>query len=152
MTAPFLRPSVETILGNHETRIGILEASTLLPTYPIKVFTDATLVTTGNGKFIMGVTAAEKLDGLRLAFVGAYITTVSSSGIVTVQLANLTAAVDMLSTRLTIDVGEFFSDTAATPAVIDPVNNLINTGDRLSIDVDVAGTGAKGLGVIMVFG
>jgi hypothetical protein len=57
----------------------------------------------------------------------------------------------MLTTPITIDPGEFTSFTAATPAVINTANDLVATGDLIAIDVDVAGTGAKGLGVILEF-
>ena len=58
----------------------------------------------------------------------------------------------MLSTEITIDVSEFTSYTAATPPVIDTGHDGVATGDILRIDVDVAGTGAKGLIVVLTFG
>jgi hypothetical protein len=57
----------------------------------------------------------------------------------------------MLSTRITIDVSAFTSYTAAAPPVIDGANDDVATGDIIRIDVDVAGTGAKGLIVILTF-
>lgn len=120
--------------------------------YPIKVFPDTTAVTTGDGKFIFVVTAHEHIAGKNLTGVSAYITTVSSSGLPTVQIRNITQGVDMLTTKVTIDASEYSSDTATTPAVIDTANDDVALGDRIAIDVDVAGTGAKGLGVTLVFG
>lgn len=120
--------------------------------YPIKVFPDASLVTTGDGKFIFVVTSEENIAGANLVGVTAYVTTVSSSGLPTVQIRNITQAVDMLTTKVSIDASEFSSDTATTPAVIDTANDDVVLGDRIAIDVDVAGTGAKGLGVTLVFG
>lgn len=119
--------------------------------YPIKVFTDPTVVTTGDGKFIFTVTTQEQIAGKKLVGVSAYVTTVSSSGLPTVQVRNITAAHDMLTTKLTIDASEFSSDNATTPAVIDPANDPVELGDRIAIDVDVAGTGAQGLGVTLAF-
>lgn len=58
----------------------------------------------------------------------------------------------MLTTRITIDVSENCSYTAAAPPVIDAGNDDVATGDILAIDVDVAGTGTKGLIVILTFG
>ena len=81
----------------------------------------------------------------------ACVSTVSSSGTPTIQIYNVSQTVDMLSTRITIDANEKTSWTAATPPVIDGANNLVYTGEELRIDVDVAGTGAKGLTVILVF-
>lgn len=107
----------------------------------------------GDGQLIWAIT--EDLDGCTLSKADAFITTVSSSGLVTVQLRNATRAVDMLSTRITIDAGEFTSYTAATPAVIDdagsPARSIVFRGNLIAVDVDVAGSGAKGLGVILVF-
>jgi hypothetical protein len=57
----------------------------------------------------------------------------------------------MLTTKITIDASEFTSYTAATAPVIDSANKDVATGDLIAIDVDVAGTGAKGLGVILTF-
>ena len=57
----------------------------------------------------------------------------------------------MLSTKLTIDASEFDSEDAAAAAVIDTANDDVNTGDHIYIDIDVAGTGAKGLSVVLVF-
>lgn len=79
--------------------------------------------------------------------------TASSSGLPTVQAANCgsnpaAAGTDILSTRATIDVGEWSSMTAATQPVI--ANPTVASGDVIRIDVDVAGTGTKGLDVFFV--
>jgi hypothetical protein len=118
--------------------------------FEIKVFSDAQTVATGDGKFIFAIPS--DLDGLRLVDADAYVTTVSSSGNPTIQIRNVTDSQDMLSTRITIDASEFTSFTAATAPVINTTYDDVVTGDRIAIDVDVAGTGAKGLGVILRFG
>ncbi len=92
------------------------------------------------------------LDGARLVKVRASVTTVSSSGLPTVQIRNVTQAVDMLSTKASIDVGETSSRTATTAAVIDTANNTVADGDQIAIDVDIAGTGTMGLIVLLWFG
>lgn len=94
----------------------------------------------------------EEVDGLRLVAAHASVTTVSSSGTPTVQLRNVTDAVDMLTTRITIDVGEFTSYTAAVQPVVNASNATVATGDRIACDIDVAGTGATGLQVMLRFG
>jgi hypothetical protein len=58
----------------------------------------------------------------------------------------------MLSTKLTIDVGDFDSKDAAAAAVIDLTKDDVATGDQVNVDIDVAGTGTKGLIVVMTFG
>jgi hypothetical protein len=106
-------------------------------------------ITVGDGKAYYRVPAA--LNGKVISAVAAHVTTVSSSGIPTVQIANVTNGVDVLSTKLTIDASEKDSSTAAVPAVINAANDDVATADELRIDIDVAGTGAKGLMVEMVF-
>lgn len=106
-------------------------------------------LTTGDGKAYYRIPSA--LNGMDLVAVAAALTTVSSSGIPTVQIANVTDSVDMLSTKLTIDANETDSSTAATAAVINGSNDSVSTADMLRIDIDVAGTGAKGLIVQMQF-
>jgi len=88
---------------------------------------------------------------MNLVDADASVYTVSSSGLPTVQIHNVTDAQDMLSTRITIDVSEYSSYTAAAPPVINASYDDVVTGDRLRVDVDVAGTGTKGLDVILVF-
>lgn len=106
-------------------------------------------ITTGDGKAYYRVPST--LNGMNLVSVAAALTTSSSSGIPTIQIANATDSVDMLSTKLTIDASETDSSTAATAAVIDTTHDDVATGDMLRIDIDVAGTGAKGLIVEMQF-
>jgi hypothetical protein len=91
------------------------------------------------------------LNGRNLTEAHAFVSTVSSSGLPTVQIRNITKAADMLSTRITIDASEFTSYTAATAPVIDTAHDDVSTGDLIAIDIDVAGTGAKGLGVVLTF-
>lgn len=108
-------------------------------------------ITTGDGKCYFRVPSS--LNGMNLIAVAASVDTVSSSGIPTVQLRRKRSGsdVDMLSTKLTIDASETDSSTAAAAAVIDASNDDVATGDRIYIDIDVAGTGAKGLAVEMQF-
>lgn len=117
--------------------------------FSIKLVADDTAVAVGDGKFIFSVPS--DLNGKNLTSVRLYVTTVSSSGLPTVQLRNITDAVDMLSTRVTIDVSEFDSGTAAAAAVIDLAHDDVATGDQIAVDIDVAGTGTKGLGIDLVF-
>ena len=118
--------------------------------FAIKVFSDTTTLATGDGKFIFVISS--DLDGARLTAAEAFVTTVSSSGTPTVQVRNITDAVDMLSTAITVDASEYSSYTAATRSVVNATNAVVATGDRIALDVDTAGTGAKGLGVLLKFG
>jgi hypothetical protein len=115
----------------------------------LKIFDDATAVATGNGKLIFCI--PPELNGMNLVDADAYVTTVSSSGAPTIMIRNVTDAQDMLSTAITIDANETTSYTAATQPVINTTYDDVATGDLIAIDVDAAGTGTKGLGVLLSF-
>lgn len=115
----------------------------------LKVIANDTTLETGDGQ--MYYTVPSDLNGMNLVDADVAVYTASSSGTPTIQVHNVTDAVDMLSTAITIDASEYSSYTAATAPVIDTNNDDVATGDRLRIDVDVAGTGTKGLDVILVF-
>lgn len=119
--------------------------------FQVKVFDDATILSTGNGK--ASVFIPNDLDGLILTKVQAHVTTVSSSGAITVMVRRNRggADADMLSTAITIDQSEKDSATAATPPVINASNDDVLDADEIWIDVDAAGTGAKGLAVNLSF-
>lgn len=149
---PLVRKTPETRIATLQHRVDALERRQIgYAAYEIKVFADDRAITTGNSKFVFAIPRDVSNSFLRIA--QAFVSTVSSSGLVTVQIRNITNGnSDMLSTRITIDVGEFTSITATTPAVIDDAANQVSYGDLIAIDVDVAGTGAMGLGVILQFG
>ena len=105
-------------------------------------------LTTGDGKAFFRV--PDTLDGMSLVAVAAAVSTVSSSGAVSVALYNVDQADDLLTTNVTIDASEKDSKDAATPAVTDTAI-LLATGDQIRVDIDGAGTGAKGLMVEMQF-
>lgn len=134
------------IKGFHDMPAG----GSAVKTVQIKIMDDATILTTGDGKFIFAISA--ELGGMNLTSANAYVTTVSTSGMPTIQVRNITNGnVDMLSTPITIDANEFTSYSAATPSVVDGANDGVTTGQLLAIDVDAAGTGAKGMGIILTF-
>jgi hypothetical protein len=120
-----------------------------LKEFQLKIFDDATALATGDGKLIIMI--PESCNGMNLVKAHAGVTTVSSSGAPTVQIRNVTQAADMLTTAITIDANENTSYTAATAPVIDTNNDDVATGDLIAIDVDGAGTGAKGLIVYLAF-
>lgn len=115
-----------------------------------KIFDDLTVLTAGDGKLIFCI--ASEMNGLNLVEANAFVTTASTSGTPTIQIRNVTQSADMLTTPITIDANEFTSYTAATPPIIDPAHDSVATGDLIAIDVDVTGTGAQGLGVLLRFG
>lgn len=119
----------------------------------LKIFADTTAVAAGDDARRFVVT--DDLGGTYLRSAHATVTTVGSSA-TTVQIHNLTNTDDILSTVITIDSGDTNSYDSASPHVVDdsgsPQINYITRGDVLRIDVDSAGTGAKGLEALLEFG
>ena len=107
-------------------------------------------IATGDGKAYFRVN--EYLNGMNLITVGASVSTGSSSGALTIQVRRVRSGspVDMLSTPITIDVSETDSSTAAA-AVINTSNDDLATADQIFVDIDAAGTDAKGLCITLVF-
>lgn len=102
---------------------------------------ETTAITTGIAKLTFRMPFAFTVDSVR-----ASLTTASSSGIPTVDINE--AGVSILSTKLTIDANELTSTTAATPYVLSDTS-LANDAE-ITFDIDVAGTGAKGLKVYII--
>jgi hypothetical protein len=104
----------------------------------IQVVAPTTALATGDGKFYF--TIPPELNGMVLSAVHARVITAGTTGTTDIQLHNVTDAVDILSTKLTIDSTETGSDTAATPAVINASNDDMATNDLIRIDVDAIST------------
>ncbi|MBB4520469.1 UNVERIFIED_ORG: hypothetical protein M2435_001249 [Rhizobium sophorae] len=102
---------------------------------------ETTALTTGTAKATFRMPA-----GVTLTAVRASLATVSSSGVVTVDINE--GGSSILSTKLTIDASEKTSTTAATPAVIS--DTALADDAEITIDIDTAGTGAKGLKVVLI--
>jgi hypothetical protein len=117
----------------------------------VKVMADATALAVGDGAVTFCI--SDDLNGLNLVDADAFVTTNSTSGTPTIQIRRVRAGTpaDMLSTLITIDINEPTSYTAAAQPVINTANDDVATGDLIAVDVDVAGTGTKGLGVILTF-
>lgn len=113
-------------------------------------FDFGTDVATGDGKGYFRVPSS--LNGMNLVAVAARVITAGTTNTTDIQIHNVTDAVDMLSTKITIDSTETDSSTAATPPVIDGAADDVATGDLLRIDVDAVSTTApKGLLVVLEF-
>ena len=121
----------------------------------IKVLPDAIPTYVGNG--ITSITIPLALNGLVLSAVagelGAHVYTAGVTGTTDIMIHNVTQAVDMLTTAITIDAGETDSSTAATAPVVDTANNDVATADVIRFDIDAisSGTAANGLEIRMQF-
>jgi len=144
---------IKTLLDNTDAataRATLGAAASIAAVIQVPVFSPLTTLAVGDLAAWLVIT--DDLNGLNLIDADMAVTTVSSSGTPTVQIRNVTDAVDMLTTKITVDASEFTSYTAATQPVIDGAHDDVATGDIIAIDVDVAGTGAKGLIVALSFG
>lgn len=102
---------------------------------------ETTTITTGVAKVTMRMPFAMTLTAVR-----ASLATASSSGTPTVDINE--GGSTILSTKLTIDANEKTSVTAATAAVISDA--ALASDAEITFDIDVAGTGAKGLKVWLI--
>jgi len=103
-------------------------------------------VATGDGKAY--VTIPESCNGMNLIRATATVVTAGTTGATTIQIYNVTQAVDMLSGLISIASG----GTVATAGTIDSANDDVATNDVLRIDVDsVSTTQPQGLMVILEF-
>jgi hypothetical protein len=102
---------------------------------------ETTDLTTGTSKLTFRMPFAMTVTAVRANLVVA-----STSGVVTVDIVASLSSI--LSTLLTIDANEKTSVTAATPAVISDASLLDD--EEIAIDIDTAGTGAKGLKVTLI--
>ncbi|MES2783019.1 MAG: hypothetical protein V4657_09500 [Pseudomonadota bacterium] len=107
----------------------------------IAVGDETTAITTGTAKIKFRMPYAFTVTAVK-----ASLGTTSSSGIPTVDINE--TGTTILSTKLTIDAGETTSTTAATAAVISDAS--LADDAEMTIDIDVAGTGAAGLKVYLI--
>lgn len=114
----------------------------------LKVIPASTALADGDEQMIFTVPGT--VDGMEITAVDIGVYTPSSSGVVSVQLHNLTTAHDILSTNATIDQGEYNSYSADAPAVVNASYKTLTKGQRIRVDVDGAGVGVKGLDVIIL--
>jgi hypothetical protein len=107
----------------------------------VAVSDELTNLTTGTAKLTFRMPFAMTLTAVRSS-----LSTVSSSGLVTVDIKE--SGTTILSTALSIDATEKTSTTAATPAVISDTS--LADDAEITIDITAAGTGAKGLKVSLI--
>ncbi len=139
--------AAETAETNAETAQTAAEAArdSIVQTFMIALGTESETITTGTAKVTFRMPLALTLKAGN-AGVRASLTTVSSSGLVTVDINEGGASI--LSTKLTLDANEKTSLTAAAAVVIS--DTALADDAEITIDVDTAGTGVKGLKVTLI--
>lgn len=108
--------------------------------YGVAVSDETTSITTGTAKITFYFPVAVNITGVSAGLTGQ-----SSSGAVTIDVNK--NGTTIFSTNLTIDASEDTSHTAATPAVLSSSPTAFSVTDKVTIDIDGAGTSAEGLKV-----
>lgn len=139
-------------LGKRATGTGFVKAAsgvysteasptTGLPfDYAVAVSDETTSITTGAAKVTFYFPVAVNITGVSAGLTGQ-----STSGAVTINVKK--NGTTIFSTTLTIDANEDTSHTAATPAVLTSSPTAFSVTDKVTIDIDGAGTSAEGLKV-----
>lgn len=107
----------------------------------VAVSDESTAITAGTAKITFRMPFAMTLTKIKGS-----LSTASSSGNPAIDVNE--SSVSVFSTTLTIDANEKTSDTAATPAVISDTS--LADDAEITIDIDTAGTSAKGLKVYLI--
>jgi len=117
------------------TTLTVSNVSGLPDVWVIPIGDETTAITTGTAKVTFRAPYAATVTAVR-----ASVNTASSSGLPTFDINE--GGTTILSTKLTIDASELTSTTAATAAVIS--DTALADDAEITIDIDTAGTGAKG--------
>jgi hypothetical protein len=136
-SASAARTNLGLVIDTDVASVATAKAETLV----IACSDETTAITTGTAKVTFRMPWAMTLSAVR-----ASLTTTSSSGIPTFDINE--SGTTILSTKLTIDVGELTSTTAAVPPVIS--DSALADDAQITIDFDVAGTGATGVKIYMI--
>lgn len=108
--------------------------------YAVAVSDETTSITTGTAKITFYFPVAVNITGVSAGLTGQ-----STSGAVTIDVNK--NGTTIFSTNLTIDANEDTSHTAATPAALSSSPTAFSVTDKVTIDIDGAGTSAEGLKV-----
>lgn len=105
----------------------------------------------GTSKAVIRIPA--ELNNMVLTDAGAGVASPSTGGPISVQMRRVRAgvSVDMLTTEITIDEGEYDSVSATAARVINTANDDVQAGDHIHFDVTQAGTDALGLVISFTF-
>lgn len=142
-----IRPKHAVVLRHNGTNWDVIAGQLPLEIHGIALSDETNAITTGTNKATMSLPYAFKVIG-----VYATLNTISSSGTPTVDINE--GGTTILSTKIVIDVSEKtggsagYQGTAAAAAVISDPD--IAAFAEIGFDIDVAGTGAKGLKAFLV--
>jgi len=145
--------SVSDAASNAQSKITARSATWDTNTVILKIYAEAAAIAAGDGAMYFTIPAA--LNGMDLTSVGGHLYTAATSGVVGVQVANVTSGVDMLSSARILEWDVTEKDTAgaaaSSAAVISTGADGVVTGEEIRIDIDDAASGAKGLEIRLGF-
>lgn len=142
-----LQPKRAVVLRHNGTNWDVIAGMTNLEVHGVAMSDETTAITTGTNKATMSLPYAFRVVG-----VYATLNTVSSSGTPTIDINE--GGTTILSTKIVIDQSEKtggsagYQGTAAGAAVISDPD--IAAFAEIGFDIDVAGTGAKGLKAFII--
>jgi hypothetical protein len=136
--------------GNADKVLKTDGTSTISWGYPEGCFVlaasdETTDITTGTAKVTFRAPFAFTIKRIPKAT----LSTASTSGLPEVNIK--VAGATIFGTKLTIDANEKSSTTAATAATLATSTISVSDDDEITIDIDTAGTGAKGLKVYLYY-
>jgi len=99
----------------------------------------------------MKFTVPSVLNGMDLVSCGAHVYTGPTSTIMQLKISNITSAVQMLTSNMTIDVNEKDTKDAVSQAVINTGADGVAVGEELKAYASEAGSGASGLEFRLTF-
>ena len=138
---------VETLSASQaRTVLNVADGAEVNPTeaWTVALGDETTAITTGTAKVTFRTPYTMTVTGVR-----ASLTTASSSGIPTFDINE--GGSTILTTKLTIDANEKTSTTAVTAAVIGGAGPVLADDAEITIDVDVAGLGAAGAKITLLY-
>jgi hypothetical protein len=147
--------AVSDVASNAQSKITARSATWDTKTVVLKVYNEASAIASGDGKMYFTVPAS--LNGMNLVSCGGHLYTASTSAaaVVGVMIRNVTSGVDMLSSGriLEWDATEKDTATAAASSVVKISTGAdgVLTGEEIAVDIDAAGSGAKGLEIRLSF-
>ena len=144
---------VSDAASNAQSKITARSATWDTKTVILKVYNEASAIASGDGKMYFAVPA--ELNGMNLVTVGGHLYTAATSGVVGVMIRNVTSGVDMLSSGRILEWDATEKDTATASASsvvkISTGADGVVTGEEIRVDIDAAGSGAKGLEIRLGF-
>ena len=135
------RVSAGVIAVEWQTIAKVSDVTNKLETFGFAISDETTSITTWTAKLTFRMPYAFTVTSVK-----ASLTTASSSWIPTFDINESWTTI--LSTKLTIDATELTSTTATTAPVIS--DSALASDSEITIDIDVAGTGAKGAKIYII--